>query len=299
MLDFRIATFLTLCETRSYTQTATMLNITQPSVTQHIKHLQKKYHCILFHYESKTLRLTQAGEYLRAHAEEMTRISAKIVSDLQRMGLDEKLLRLGCPGELGETAITKIAANMMQSGFGKIALVIRDTPELLAMLNNSDLDLVLTDAYYQDSRFQTESVGEVPFAVYAGTELAEKYAQCRLEELFINPLLLQNPGSSARRILEDCLTRRNAFPESFADKITAGSDNCLRELASSGMGILFAYRSSMQDAVDQKKLAEIAISDFSEKRSLVFQYKKNNQEQNRFPEFFRTFQMLWNAMLQN
>ncbi|MDE5883952.1 MAG: LysR family transcriptional regulator [Oscillospiraceae bacterium] len=297
MLDFRIATFLTLCETRSYTQTAKMLNITQPSVTQHIKHLQKKYHCILFHYESKTLRLTQAGEYLRAHAEEMTRMSAKIVSDLQRIGQEEELLRLGCPGELGETAVTRITAKMMKAGFGKISLVIRDTPELLAMLNNSDLDLVLTDACYQDSRFQAESVGEVPFAIYAGMELAAKYHHCKLEELFVNPLLLQNPGTSARGILENCLTERDAFPESFADKITAGSDNCLCELASSGMGILFAYRSSMKDAVDQEKLVEIAVSDFSEKRSLVFQYKRTNQEQGRFPAFFEKFRKLWSESI--
>ena len=73
MLDFRIATFLQLCETKSYTKTARLLDITQPSVTQHIKYLQRRYQCKLFSYEGKTLRLTPEGEYLRRQAEAMTK----------------------------------------------------------------------------------------------------------------------------------------------------------------------------------------------------------------------------------
>lgn len=297
MLDFRIATFLTLCETRSYTQTARLLNITQPSVTQHIKHLQKKYQCVLFQYEAKTLRLTPQGEYLRAHATDMTRRNAKIISDLQRMGQETQSLRMGCPAELGEAVITRITAELMQSGVGKISLVIRDTPELLEMLGNSELDLVLTDACAHDCRFQAEPVGTVRFAVYAGQGLAENDAEtcpdCRLEDLLTESLVLQNPGTSARTLLEDCLKRHGVLPESFADRITAGSEACLRELTASGMGIAFAYSSSMQDIVEQGRVTEIAIPDFQEKRTLIFQYQTDNLEQERFPALFETFRAFW------
>ena len=40
MLDFKIETFLTLCETMSYTRAAERLCITQPAVTQQIRHLE-------------------------------------------------------------------------------------------------------------------------------------------------------------------------------------------------------------------------------------------------------------------
>lgn len=298
MLDFRIATFLTLCETRSYTQTAKMLNITQPSVTQHIKHLQKKYHCVLFHYESKTLHLTQEGEYLQAHAKAMTRMSAKIISDLQRMGEADEALRLGFPGEIGEIVMTRIVTELMQTGsVRKIDFVIENTSELLKMLENSELDVVLTDARFLNKHFQNASMGEVTFAAYAAPELAAEYDQCALEMLFENALLLQNPGTSAREILECCLAEREAFPESFADKMTAGSDICLQELAMAQMGILFAYASSVREAVTENRLQQIAVSDFSEQRSLVFQYRENNREKQKFPTFFEEFKQAWNRML--
>ena len=45
MLDYRMDTFLSLCETQSYTKTAEHLHLTQPSVTQHIKYLEHFYQC--------------------------------------------------------------------------------------------------------------------------------------------------------------------------------------------------------------------------------------------------------------
>ena len=40
MLDWRIDTFLDVCETLNYTHTAARLNITQPAVSQHISWLK-------------------------------------------------------------------------------------------------------------------------------------------------------------------------------------------------------------------------------------------------------------------
>ena len=41
MLDFRMETFLTVCEYMNFTHAAEKLNLTQPAVSQHIKYLKK------------------------------------------------------------------------------------------------------------------------------------------------------------------------------------------------------------------------------------------------------------------
>ena len=43
MLDFRMETFLTVCNDMNFTHAAEHLNLTQPAVSQHIKHLEKTY----------------------------------------------------------------------------------------------------------------------------------------------------------------------------------------------------------------------------------------------------------------
>lgn len=62
MIDFRLKTFIDLCETRSYTKTAKRLCITQPAVSQHIKYIESKYNIKLFDYIGKNLILTKLGQ---------------------------------------------------------------------------------------------------------------------------------------------------------------------------------------------------------------------------------------------
>ena len=71
MLDFRMETFLTVCNDMNFTHAAEHLNLTQPAVSQHIKHLEKTYGTELFIRDKKKLRLTPAGEILRSALETM------------------------------------------------------------------------------------------------------------------------------------------------------------------------------------------------------------------------------------
>ena len=65
MLDFRILTFLTVCETMHFTRAAELLHITQPAVSHQIHALEEQYGAPLFSYEGKKLLLTDAGKLLR------------------------------------------------------------------------------------------------------------------------------------------------------------------------------------------------------------------------------------------
>lgn len=69
MIDYRIKTFLVLCDTMNYRKTAEILNMTQPAVTQHIHFLENEYKCKLFIYDRHTLKVTSEGEMLKNYAE--------------------------------------------------------------------------------------------------------------------------------------------------------------------------------------------------------------------------------------
>ena len=65
MLDFRMETFLAVCQYMNFTRASEKLNITQPAVSQHIRFLEKHYDAKLFRDEGKKLKLTKTGEILR------------------------------------------------------------------------------------------------------------------------------------------------------------------------------------------------------------------------------------------
>jgi len=292
MLDFRIATFLQLCETKSYTKTAKLLNITQPSVTQHIKYLQRKYQCKLFSYEGKTLRLTPEGEYLRRQAEAMTRTSARIAADLLRMSENNKALRLGCPKELGEATVTRITAKLLAEKY-EISLCIKNTAELISLLENGQLDVVLADKEASGTQFASVPAGKVDFRGYAAPEEEFNGKSISLKKLTDKRLLLGEPGSSDRDILERCMKKHNLETEAFDSVMTCSTPACIQELAAANTGIFFGYASAVQDAVEQNRLQEFQISDLPEERSLVFLYSKENMNAEQFKPFFETFRTLW------
>lgn len=68
MLDYRMITFLKLCEKMNYRLTAEELHMTQPAVTQHIHYLEEEYNCKLFNYDKKKLEKTESCLILEEYA---------------------------------------------------------------------------------------------------------------------------------------------------------------------------------------------------------------------------------------
>lgn len=58
MLDFRMDTFLAVCQCMNYTRAAEMLSITQPAVSQHIRYLEEEYQTKLFVQRGRRIELT-------------------------------------------------------------------------------------------------------------------------------------------------------------------------------------------------------------------------------------------------
>lgn len=105
MIDYRVKTFLTLCNFMNYRKTAQVLNMTQPAVTQHIHFLENQYGCKLFDYDRHNLRLTRKGELLKRYCESVMYQEEKL---FEKMKSGEKMLvRFGATKTIGEYVIPK------------------------------------------------------------------------------------------------------------------------------------------------------------------------------------------------
>ena len=93
MLDYKIYTFLELCNTMNYRITAEHLQMTQPAVTQQVHALETEYNCKLFIYEKRKLEKTREAEVLESYARSMIYTEKLLNEDLlKRKGY---YLRLG------------------------------------------------------------------------------------------------------------------------------------------------------------------------------------------------------------
>jgi LysR family transcriptional regulator, repressor for citA len=78
-----VKTFITAAEFNHFRKAAERLYISQPTVTVHIKQLEKALGVILFEREGKKLKLTEAGRSYLQHAKRLIEIYEEGISDLQ------------------------------------------------------------------------------------------------------------------------------------------------------------------------------------------------------------------------
>lgn len=101
MLDPRVETFLTVCETMNFTKAASLLHITQPAVSQQVRALEEQYGTKMFRYKSRQLFLTEEGELFLRTARTMRQDAIRLQESLHQMG-KERLLRFGATLTIGE-----------------------------------------------------------------------------------------------------------------------------------------------------------------------------------------------------
>lgn len=294
MLDFRIATFLKLCETKSYTKTAKILEITQPSVTQHIKYLQNRYQCKLFSYEGKTLRLTPEGEYLRRHAKAMSQNSEKIIADLQRMSAKRATFRFGCMKEFGDQLVPKIVGRMLaQDEELEMELYSDNAKNLVEMLRCGQLDFVLVDKAFANTEFVTTALSSEAFSIWANPEHAEELRSHTFRKIFREKLLLREKGAGSRAALEEILESRRYDLNDFYATMVSNTPASVTALTSENAGICFNYESVMKDEAERGRIAKVPVSDFSASRELVFLHLKDNVNADQFKVFYASFKKQW------
>ena len=288
MLDFRIATFLELCETKSYTKTAKILGVTQPSVTQHIKYLQKKYQCKLFRYEGKTLYLTPEGEYLRRQAEAISKTCKRVAADLQRMSNPNAALRFGFPTELGVNRAAEIIAQLSTAEL-PVKLHIGTMQELAELTENATLDLALTDKAFALPTLVSAAAGKVHFGCYATADLCEE--PLHTKRILQQTLLLREDAAGDRSVMESMLRKKNVAITDFANLLESNSPAVLRQMAAAGQGVCFAYESAMRGS----SAVQLPLGEFSDDRTLVFLSRKDTAESDSCKQFLEAFKAAWFA----
>src|SRR3954467_5360656 len=85
-----LITFVTLAEVKNFTKTAEMLHISQPSVSLHIKNLEKEFETKLFLRSPKFLKITPTGEILYDRAKQMITIYEQARQDILEHHTDIK-----------------------------------------------------------------------------------------------------------------------------------------------------------------------------------------------------------------
>lgn len=202
MLDFRMETFLVVCQCLNYTKAAEQLNITQPAVTQHIQYLQQYYGVKLFTYQNKQLALTPEGAVLRAAAATMLHDVKALRRAMQCGRQNARPVRFGATLTIGTYAIPRrLSGYLKRHPDSDVHLLVENTQVLLQELNAGRLDFALVEGYFPKSEYDFLTWSVEPYVCVCAAGHPLPRGALRLEQLFGESLILRNPGSGSREVL--------------------------------------------------------------------------------------------------
>ena len=241
MLDYRILTFLKLCETMNYRITAEELNMTQPAVTQHIHYLEEEYKCKLFIYNRKKLEKTNQAilleEYARSAYYNEIYLKRKIKSE------NKIKINIGATKTIGEFVIGEKIKKLVKNEKYDISLTIDNTEKLIKLMELNKLDFILVEGIFNKDKYGYRLYKKDEFIGICSKSHKFNGKSIKFEELFEEDIIIREEGSGTRGIFEQFLSENSFSLEFFKKKITINNFNLIKELVSTNCGISFVYNS--------------------------------------------------------
>ncbi|MBM6801877.1 LysR family transcriptional regulator [Mediterraneibacter glycyrrhizinilyticus] len=293
MLDFRMETFLTVCQCMNFTRASEKLNITQPAVSQHIHFLEKHYNTKLFRYEGKKLKLTGAGEILRNASLTMMHDEISMQNQMQKTDEEEEI-HFGATRTVGDVLMGRILERYLRRyPDAKICMIVDNTQELLRKLDEGIIDFALVEGFFQKNEYDHQKYSDENYIAVCAPDYtfnSDKITtDVSVENLFHERLLVREEGSGTREVLERCLDAQNFSIHDFDKVMEVGSLQTIKELTKAGCGITFLYETAVQDELKEGTLKRIPLKSFEISHEFNFIWRRGSIYADRYMEIFRRF----------
>lgn len=239
MLDYRIDTFLTLCECMNYRQSAERLHITQPAVTQQIHYLERLYEQKLFIYEGHKLQKTEAAILLERYAR-----AAKLQEHTLRQKLsDQKInnLRIGATKTIGDYFLEEYICQYLEKKENALTLIVDNTEHLLHLLEENELDFAVIEGFFDKNCFDSMLLHAERFVGICRKDHPFAGREVTIDELLRQTIIHREDGSGTRAILEQELSGYNESLQRFQRRICISSFKLILDLVKQGLGVSFVY----------------------------------------------------------
>lgn len=206
--DFRLQVFHTVAKRLNFTRAAEELFISQPAVTRHIQELEQQFKVKLFERNGTRIRLTDAGQRLLQHTEELFAIYRNIEFDMSSLTRRQSG-RLYLGGSM--TTAPYIIPPILSRFHGRypdveVSLITGNTQQIEQALGQQEIDLGIVEGHSRHSSISyTEFMKDEIVLVSNPTHPLAKRASIRPEDLTRIPLLLREPGSGTLEVVAHAL----------------------------------------------------------------------------------------------
>ncbi len=251
----QLKSFHAVATAGGFTKAAKLLGVSQPALTIQVRALEETYGVSMFHRKSQGVVLTELGRKL-------FRVTSRIfglVSEAEDLVAAEAALKEGHlkVGADGPYFVMDLLAEFTARYPGiRVSAEMGNTETLLQGLSDYRTDVAMLTAVALDPAYYAVPYGYQTVVVFVRRD--HEWARrdsIALDELDGQPMILREPTSVTRRILEDALAGTGIAPRVVME---LGSREAVREAVAAGLGAGVVLESELgQD----DRLHPVAVAD--------------------------------------
>lgn len=236
MQNFRLQVFYSVAKNLSFTKASQELYITQPAITKHIKELEEEYGLRFFDRKGNRIYLTDAGQVLLDHAEQILSLHRKL--DFEMSTFKDRVsgqLKLGASTTIAQYVIPQtLSAFHKKFPKIKLSLLNGNTQHITEALLKGEIDLGIVEgkSKNKDILYDRFISDEVVAVVNAESELAS-LGEISLKDLMEIPIVLRERGSGTREVIEYELKKKKIRLSALNVVMYLGSTETLKSFISS------------------------------------------------------------------
>lgn len=280
MIDSKLVTFLSLCETQSYTKTAEKLYVTQPSVTNHIKTLEKLHNISIFKHNGKELVLTKEGKLLYLYAIKCQQVDNEFKHSLEGCKTPLEYLRFGVTPQIHSCFVSECIKKWVDKNpTDHVTLIVNNYLLLSKLISDSAIDFAIIDTNFNKKEFDSELLftAKVHFVVGVGHPLA-LVKKASLESILSERFVFTTHDCGIKQLLSTEIRRRNLSSDSLNHSLFINDLSVIKAMVEDNLAVSMFYENDIIRELNDGSLISIEIPFFNTVKEIHAIFTKNHIE---------------------
>jgi DNA-binding transcriptional LysR family regulator len=263
MLDaHQINVFLVAAKELNFSEAARRLNMTQPSVSQHIQAMEKRFGLPLFRRSGRHLSLTEAGETLLPMAREFVNHSIHIEETMASVKGDvHGHLVIACCTTAGRFLLPKLLARF-RSNYPNVQVTchVTDQDTGLGLLWGGKLHLAVSSEREigKDLEFRPFISDTVVLVVHPDHPWS-KEGEIKPKDLLQGEFIFREETSGTHKALSNALPEIGLSVDQLQKIMVLGTSHAVAMAVQEGIGVAFITKIAASVPIESGDLIEVQV----------------------------------------
>ncbi|RDY26130.1 LysR family transcriptional regulator [Romboutsia weinsteinii] len=257
-----LKTFIAVVEYKNFTKAGLHLNLSQPSVSTHIKNLENHFGVILIDrsIKQKTIFITESGYILYKRAKEIVHLLDVAYQEVRHVSDSIKgHLKVGASLTIGEYILPKFLSIFSEKYPDiEVELFIENTSTVCSKLSNLILDMGLIEGTISSFNFEQNYFLKDKMVLatpYNSNLLNGDFSVAKLQN---QTWIAREAGSGTRESLNLFLNANEIIPKHI---MVLGSNYAVKEAVRNNLGITVISSLITSPSVENNELSTIELDD--------------------------------------